>query len=200
MGLLDDRTRMLHVAVAAELLFKAGAPSVGLFDLVGGKDRLEELANKPVGSELTSGAGAAPTKIKQGKFVGLKTPVFREEMHRELRIVLAVQQNGKSALNEASIENIATQAWTRYNAKDQASLSVDESTVVAMGFEPFKVRAAAAIKSWWNQSGDKSPANMVRHKFMLDNNNTKGGKRFQPLSCVSPEEKRPCTTAGSSVI
>jgi hypothetical protein len=121
-------------------------------------------------------------------------------MQRELKITLDVQQNGKSALNEASIENITSQAWTRYNAKDQASLSFDESTVVAMGPGPFKVRAAAAIKPWWNQSGDKSPANLIRQKFMLDNKIIKGAKRCQPLSCMSPEEKRPCATTGASVI
>ena len=33
-----------------------------------------------------------------------------------------------------------------------------------------------------------------RQKSMLDSTITKGGKRCQPLSCFSSEEKRPCTT------
>jgi hypothetical protein len=199
-GLVADRTCVLRVAVAAVLVSMAGAPPEALFDLVGGKTRLEELADKPVASKLPGAGGAAPTKTKQQKFVGNKTLILQEERQRELSITLAVHQNGTSALNEASIETIVTQAWTRYNAKDQALLSVDESTVVAMGFEPFKHRATAAIKSWWNQSGDKSPANMIRQKFMLDNTITKGGKRCQPLSCTSPEEKRSCTPTGANVI
>jgi hypothetical protein len=134
-------------------------------------------------------------------FVGNNTVIFKEEMQRELSITLAVQQNGKSALSEASIENIITQSWTRYNAKDQASLSNEENTVVAMGFGPFKVRAADAIRSWWNQSGDKTPANMIRQKSMLVDKITKtGSKRPQPLSCVLPEEKWACPTTGATLI
>jgi hypothetical protein len=92
-GLGVDRSCMLNVAVAAELLSKAGAPSVDLFDLVGGKNRLEELANKPVGGQVDHRGGvggAAPTKITQVLFVGNNTVIFKEEMQRELSITLAV--------------------------------------------------------------------------------------------------------------
>jgi hypothetical protein len=91
-----------------------------------------------------------------------------------------------------TIDAIVAQAWARYNEKDQATLSTDGSAVVAMGLGPFKDRAAAAIKSWWNQSGAKTPANTIRQKFMLDSKIVKGSKRSGPLSGLSPDRKRQC--------
>jgi hypothetical protein len=60
--------------------------------------------------------------------------------------------------------------------------------------------AKYTIGTWWNSSGDKTPANMIRLKYMLDNKINKGTKRSQPLSCASPEEKRPCITPGTAEI
>jgi hypothetical protein len=101
-----------------------------------------------------------------------------------------MQKDGKSALSARSIGTVVAQALARYNEKDQATLSTDESAVVAMGLGRFKDRAAGAIKSRWNRSGTKVPASTIWQKFMLDRKIAKGSKRSGPQSCVSPGGKR----------